>query len=50
VTKKGAKAAAAEEKKEGEEKKLSTHVQRNLAERKKGEHRVFCPVWLPECI
>jgi hypothetical protein len=45
VTKKGAKAAAAaEEKKEGEEKKLSRHVQRNLAERRKGEHRVFCPV------
>ncbi|KAI0297147.1 ribosomal protein S8e/ribosomal biogenesis NSA2 [Russula brevipes] len=35
VTKKGAKAVAAEEKKEGEEKKLSRHVQRNLAERKK---------------
>jgi len=37
VTKKGAKAAAAatEEKKEGEEKKLSNHVQRNLAERRK---------------
>ncbi|KAI0266822.1 40S ribosomal protein S8 [Gloeopeniophorella convolvens] len=34
VTKKGAKAAA-EEKKEGEEKKLSNHAQRNLDERKK---------------
>jgi hypothetical protein len=41
VTKKGAKAAAgaAEEKKEGEEKKLSNHAQRNLAERKKGMRR-----------
>jgi len=36
VTKKGAKAAAgASEEKEGEEKKLSNHAQRNLAERKK---------------
>jgi len=36
VTKKSAKAvAAAAEEKEGEEKKLSNHVQRNLAERKK---------------
>jgi len=35
VTKKGAKAAAAEEKKDGEEKKLSNHAQRSLAERKK---------------
>jgi len=35
VTKKGVKAAAEEEKKDGGEKKLSNHVQRNLAERKK---------------
>jgi len=37
VTKKGAKAAAgaAEEKKDGEDKKLSNHAQRSLAERKK---------------
>ncbi|KAH9986551.1 ribosomal protein S8e/ribosomal biogenesis NSA2 [Russula compacta] len=35
VTKKGAKAAQAEENKDGEEKKLSNHAQRNLAERKK---------------
>ena len=41
VTKKGAKAAQAEEKKDGEEKKLSNHAQRNLAERKKGMHRFF---------
>lgn len=40
VTKKGAKAAAgAAEEKEGEEKKLSNHAQRNLAERKKGMRR-----------
>lgn len=46
VTKKGAKAAAgaAEEKKEGEDKKLSNHAQRNLAERKKGMRRLnFSP-------
>jgi small subunit ribosomal protein S8e len=46
VTKKGAKAVAgaAEEKKEGEEKKLSNHVQRNLAERKKGMRRFNFPL------
>jgi small subunit ribosomal protein S8e len=42
VTKKGTKAAAAvEEKKEGEEKKLSNHAQRALTERRKGAHRIF---------
>ena len=46
VSKKGAKAAAAAtEEKEGEEKKLSNHVQRNLTERRKGMHRFFLPVW-----
>jgi hypothetical protein len=46
VSKKGARAAAAAtEEKEGEEKKLSNHVQRNLTERKKGMHRFFLPVW-----
>jgi hypothetical protein len=50
VTKKGAKAAAAEEKKDGEEKKLSNHAQRNLAERRKGTHRFFLLVWLPGLI
>jgi hypothetical protein len=45
VTKKGAKAAAgaAEEKKEGEDKKLSNHAQRSLAERKKGMRRFNFP-------
>jgi small subunit ribosomal protein S8e len=41
VTKKGAKAAALEEKKDGEDKKLSNHVQRTLAERRKGAYRFF---------
>ena len=50
MTKKGAKAAAAEEKKEGEDKKLSNHVQRNLAERRKGKHRFFLLVWSPGLI
>jgi hypothetical protein len=51
VTKKAAKAAAEEEKKDGGEKKLSNHVQRNLAERRKGKHRFFLLlVWLPELI
>jgi hypothetical protein len=50
VTKKGSKAAAAEEKKDGEEKKLSNHAQRSLAERRKGTHRFFLLVWLPELI
>jgi small subunit ribosomal protein S8e len=56
VTKKGAKAAAgaAEEKKEGEDKKLSNHVQRSLAERKKGMRRFNFPrlvtgAWLTKC-
>ncbi len=56
VTKKGAKAAAgaAEEKKEGEEKKLSNHAQRSLAERKKGMCRLNFPLlvtgtWLTKC-
>jgi len=39
VTKKSAKAAAAAEEKEGEEKKLSDHAQRKLADRRKGMHR-----------
>ena len=47
VTKKGAKAAAAEEKKDGEEKKLSNHAQRSLDERRKGKHRFFLLVWSP---
>jgi hypothetical protein len=50
VTKKSAKAAATEEKKDGEEKKLSNHAQRNLAERKKGKHRLFCLVGLAALI
>jgi small subunit ribosomal protein S8e len=50
VTKKGAKAAAAEEKKEGEDKKLSNHAQRNLAERRKGKHRFFLLGWSPVLI
>ena len=50
VTKKGAKAAAAEEKKDGEEKKLSNHAERNLAERRKGKHRFFLLVWSPGLI
>jgi hypothetical protein len=50
VSKKGAKAAAAEEKKDGEEKKLSNHAQRSLDERKKGKHRFFLLVWSPGLI
>ena len=58
MTKKGAKAASgvAEEKKEGEEKKLSNHAQRNLAERKKGMCRfnfnfpcLVTGAWLTKC-
>ena len=50
VSKKGAKAAAAEEKKDGEDKKLSNHAQRSLDERKKGKHRFFLLVWSPGLI
>jgi len=52
VTKKGAKGT--EEKKEGEEKKLSNHAERSLAERKKGMRRFNFPrlvtgAWLTKC-
>jgi small subunit ribosomal protein S8e len=45
VSKKGAKAAATEEKKEGEEKKRSNHAQRILTDRRKGMHRFFYHVY-----